>query len=205
MIIMAFTVRASEEDLQIAHACLSLLENPYSIYNIPQNKPDNHLISSSIVITFGSQAANNIQTCIKEKNLENIKTVNLPAIKFLTQRQENIQSRQETFNQLIQFKTTIIELENTISTTSNLEISIEDLPNIKKEELLLVKKSMKNDNYHFELSKSGKTIKIGNKIDLESPADINITFEELYHIKNITDTLKVSEIKLVRKKVEKDK
>ena len=192
--IKVFTYRIVLQDemsvvKDIIHAALPGVD--FKEFPMPQFSPDKCLDDGDVAITFGTAPALAIQDC--EKVIQQVK---LPAPKMLVSKAGNEPSRDVAWNSLKELGK---KLTNETFTPTDIRITAADMPDLDAKHLLMLKKLTEKSNSKFcvQVSRNGKTIVIGDSIPTEIQADIKISFEELYTVKNVMDILKVDSVELV--------
>lgn len=194
--VTAFTLQASAEDLAQAKRCLDLLKCHISLLNVPQWKPEDSVHENDIVVVFSETLRRRIQSHIETKKL-NVTLVVLPEIKHLYNKAGNESFRTQAFDTLTRLKESISQ---DIFHPTFIVVTEQDLPEINLAQIAMLKKltSDKGHDSCFQTCKNGKLIEISNSSDqIESAADIRLTFEEVFMVRQVMDVLKVDEVKLV--------
>lgn len=194
---VAFTHKASQEQLEIVCTCLKFLEaQEGKLFNIPTHRVEDHVKSHCIVITFGDQASKEVELIVSSKKNKNCKHFSLPHPDQLIKSEENTEYRKKAFDVLTEVK----ELLHTdIFIPENIKVEEADIPELNARQILLLSRMTEDidrDNC-FQVNKGGKLIEISKTPVEESKADIQITFEELYTIRSIMDVLQVTEVEIV--------
>ena len=194
----AFTYRVTdEEEKAVVHRILQAAfpDVPHEVYPIPQYSPSHILDDGDAVITFGATAAMAVQDYKKA-----IQLLTLPAPKNLLDKPANGQSREQAWEMIQKFAESINQ--KAISPTK-IEITEADMPDLDAKHLLVLERLIERSGSQvcFQASKNGKTIAIcyTNNID-QVEADVKITFEELYTVRNVMDILGVDKVELVNLK-----
>lgn len=186
----------NNKEREVVLKCLNVVYAKSELINIPQHKVVDHLIEGTTAITFGKTAAN-----IVSSHLENIKGVSLyklPKPEQLLDRPCNQEEREETYKILLEIKDL---LDRQTDITENLQVTIEDLPKWRSEQVLLLMKRMEEEDKSTvaTISLNGKILEISKELNKNSNADIHLTISELYSLKCIMEIFQVSEVKLERK------
>lgn len=183
----------AEEEVQVVENILTaaLPGKEWHHYDMPQYSPERVLEDGDIAVTFGTAAALAVRDCNKA-----IQHVKLPAPKDLLNREGNEAARDEAWNLLQGLAQNLV---NESFSPAQVVVTDEDLPDLDTRHILMLQKLTEKASSKFciQTSKNGKTIAIGYDIPTDLKADIKISFEELYTIKNVMDILKVDHIELV--------
>lgn len=194
--IIAFTSRATQQQLDNASKWLDLLECKYHLYNIPHHRPENLVKENTIVVTFGKVSSKSVQQVVDEKQLRNVKHLSLPPLKDLTRSEQNRATRQESLDQIRKLKDYV---KSDLFRPANVVVTEQDLPELDAKQLLLLKKITDDQEKTscFQTTRGGKLIEISNEHLEESKADIHLTFSEIFTIRSLMDVLGVTEVELV--------
>jgi hypothetical protein len=198
--ILVFTHNAKANETTLVKRCMDLLESEYVVLNIHQHTPKSHVNTGDTVIAFGQVPFMMIEQYRQEKELD-ISIIQLPAPKSLTKTVGNENNRYETFKTLNELK---ISLQEQRYQPRNIKITSEDLPELERQHVLMLKKMTEENNHVscFQVTKNGQTIQIGNVPLVEQKTDRYISFQELYTIRQIMDVLKINEVELINKNSE---
>jgi hypothetical protein len=197
--VLVFLYKASNEDIEIAKKWVDSLEIAYSLLPIPQFRIEDHIVEKVKVITFG-MAGRLAKQYVEEKNFCSVRIIELPAPKDLIKNTQNLKNRKAALDKLKQLKE---ELSLERFMPEKVEIKEGDLPDLDRLHLLMMQKVIENmgENTYFQTSKNGQLIEIASKPIQE--ADIHISFEELYTVRQILDVLGVEKVSLIKEKEEK--
>lgn len=189
-----FTYRLNGiEETEVVHKILeaALPGTNAEYYNMPQFSPDHVLEDGDIAITFGRSAE--LVVSASEKAIQHVA---LPAPKNLVNREGNAEARDVAWNQL---KDLAKKISHESFSPANVTLTEEDLPDLDRRHILMLQKLTEKANSRFclQTAKNGKTIAVGYNIPTDVEADIKITFEELYTVRNVMDILEVNKVDLV--------
>jgi hypothetical protein len=194
--LVALTYNLSQDQLNgLIKNCMGVLETDYKTINIPQERLEKRLEPDATVVSFGGFATTYAQQCIEEEGLDRVRLVTLPAPSKLVNKKENASLRQETLSILSSLKK---ELERKRVEISRKTILSTDLPDFEAQHLLVLKKLMEGRKSCYQTTVGGKLIVIGEE-DKRVPADICLSFEELYTVKLIMELLGVKEVSIIAK------
>lgn len=195
--VVGFTYKAQKEDFERAKKCLDLLNVEYDIFNIPQFRVEKNIQDNQVVFTFGAAAKLAAETYIKETKV-NAKLVSLPHLKSLRPTEQNKEHRDLT--------STILKAEgdflaSNVSDVCQSDLTIDDLPDLTHQHILLLKKMVEDrgDDTCLQVAKNGKKILIGQKPCKDIEHDIFISFEELYTVRQAMDILGVEAVHVVKR------
>lgn len=183
----------SPEEVQIITNCLSLVREDLSFSYVSKVSLETVIQNNMIIIVFGKTVKNTVNNFLKNSNLFNIYLIDLPLPKKLTKTQENLLARKESFKKLQQAKDL---LETDSFQQEGLVIKEEDLPQLKKEETLLLKQLADSD-ITFQVNKSGEVIEIGK--ESTGIGSLFVTWKELFAVRTIMDTLGVKQVKITKR------
>ena len=197
MKVIVFVYKPTPEQESIVQACLSFLGVEFQVYNISNYKPEDLIESNSVIVTFGRQADLAVKVFLSEqKKVTGVKHESLPSLGQLEKKEQNKVFREKTLEKLDSLKKYIEEdkFQPVIR-----KITEEDLPDLDKKHLLLLKKITEEAGRDsvFQTTKGGKLIEISSEPLEKSSADIHLSFSEIYTIRLLMDTLQVKAVDLV--------
>ena len=196
MKVLTFVYKITKEEEEVVRNCLTFLGVPdSSILVIPSYRPEGLVESNSVVLTYGKFAELAVDQYLREGKAVNVRHEKFPHPKQLTKIEVNKDARAAC---TVQLKTLKEFLDQERYQPIVREIREEDLPDLTRQQLLLLKKMTEEagEKTCFQVNKNGKLIEIGlDKIE-GSKAEIHLTFAEIYTIRTIMDTLKVTEVSL---------
>jgi hypothetical protein len=189
-----FTYRVSDPDeKEVIRKILECMlpDQEESFFPIPQYSPEKVLEDGDIAITFGTTSSLAVRDCDKA-----IQHVTLPSPKDLLNRAGNEKTRDVACQALQDLAK---KLSHESFSPAKVVVTDADLPDLDKRHLLMLQRLTEKSNSKFciQTSKNGKTIAIGYNIPTKLEADIKITFEELYTVRNVMDILEVDSVELV--------
>jgi len=194
---MAFTHSATAEHKELLDRLSKLVEgSKITHYNIPQHRVEDHIVSGSVALTFGTFATAAATQYVEDKQVSNVMVIELPHFKYLTPLQGNKDKRQFAYDALVELNNF---LKQEAFLPAEIHVTKEDLPDLDRYHLAMLSKMTEQNNKDtcFQISKNGKLIEIGFK-PKPSKADVFLTFEEVYTIRSLMDVMGVKEVDLVR-------
>jgi len=193
--VIAFTNAAKQEETKRVNKWLEILEQEYSILNIPQFRVEDHVKPGVTVITFGAFLERAVTQYIESKEVSGVRVIKLPNLQRLEMKDGNVQSREKAMAQLFDLKEL---LKEEIFQPLEIIITDKDLPDLDRRHLAMLQKLTEETGKTscFQVSKNGKVIEIGEKNN--DKADIHVSFEEIYTIRQTMDVLGVNEVRLVK-------
>ena len=187
---------ANDEERKVTEEILAaaLPGRVVEFYSIPQHSPDRVIEDGDIVITFGNAAR--LLVTQSDKAIQHIA---LPMPIKLLNVEGNETTRVEAWDQLMELAGLI---DQKAFAPSDVTISEDDMPDLDAKHLLVLKELIKKSGSKvcFQTAKNGKIIAICYEKPSNVEADIYISFEELYTIRQIMDILDVDNVKLVNLK-----
>lgn len=194
--ILAFTYKTTSEDKEIVEKCLSILGKDYKLFDIPSHRVEDQLSSNATVLSFGKLAEMQVQSCISDKKLTNVKHEKLPHPKYLVKVQENKEYREETLAKLSALKE---KLDSDVYMPQVKTYEEGDLPDLDHRQILLLQKMTEESGKGccVQTTKNGKLITIGAAPQSGKTTDIQMSFQELYTLRLAMDILGVTEVNIV--------
>lgn len=193
--LVAFTYKADLGSQEIVDKCLAFLEKSYKLYNIPNHRVEDLLKENTVVVTFGKFSELAVQHFVSEKKLLNIRHEKLPHPKQLIKSETNQDYRTSAFEVLKKIKDF---LEHDIYIPEIKKIREEDLPDLDKRQIQMLKKIVEEDKKDscYQMTKNGKLLEVGAVRRPDSKAEAFLTFEELFTLRLLMDVFK-TEVELV--------
>jgi len=194
--LIAFTYKADQCGSIVADACIfTVLERKAEIFNVPQVRPEQNIQEGDVVITFGRTVSMMVDQYQATKKI-NIHHVVLKDVEALHSKPGNEPHRKEALAELTKLKQFLAEDRYQ---PTHVTLTSEDLPDLDSKHLLMLQKLTETNQTErcFQTTKNGKLIEIRDKPSGSSKADICITFEEIYTVRQIMDVLGTSEVTLV--------
>ena len=195
--LICFTHKASPEHTEIVKKWIGATGiDGVQLYNIPNHKPEDLIRDNTVVVTFGKFAELAVAYCFTEKQRKNARHIFLPHPRQLIPQIANKEYRAQAQAVIEELKVLMAE---EIFQPELIVITEKDLPDIKRNELIMLKKLIEETGKNSCLitSKNGKLIQLGNGPAKGKP-DILLSFEELYGIRLIMDVLGVSEVEIAK-------
>jgi hypothetical protein len=196
MKVVAFVYKITKEEEDVVHGCLTFLGIPDgNILVIPSYRPAGSVESNSVVLTFGKFAELAVDQYLREGKVVNVRHEKFPHPKQLTKIETNKEARAACTAQLKLLKEFLDQKRYQPVVR---EVKEGDLPDLSRQQILLLKKMTEEagETSAFQVTRNGKLIEISvDKIE-NSKADIHLTFAEIFTVRTIMDTLKVTEVNL---------
>jgi hypothetical protein len=195
--IKAFTYQLKDiiEKETVTRLLALVFEQDIEIFNIPQFSPDKNMVAGDAVISFGKTAQLAVDNAIESKQLA-VTHMTVPNPKRLVNKEGNEETRDVAWNTLQILKG---KINQSIYEPGAIVITEKDMPELDKLHMLALQKliSKSNSKFCIKAAKNGKTIAIGDSIPTDLKADIKISFEELYTVRNVMDILGIDSVSLV--------
>jgi hypothetical protein len=193
-LIKVFTYRITDSDeIQVVPGILraTLADRDFGMFPMPQYSPDRVLVDGDVAVTFGTTPALAVRDSGKA-----IQHVSLPAPKKLVNKAGNEKDRDDAWNALQDLAK---KLADESFSPAQVIVTEADMPDLDKQHLLMLQRLTEKSNSRFciQTGKNGKTIAIGYDIPIDFEADIKISFEELYTVRNVMDILEVDRVELI--------
>lgn len=187
--IQAFVWKATKEELDTLERLIKAVFEGKSGWVIWDLSKDNitEVDGAGSLFCFGQRAFNMISTLTEQK------IHNLPSVSKLTNKDENVQTRRETYDKLIKVSEQSIDIEE-------VTLSDKDLEKLMTNQLIALQKQLKKQKSKFwkGTTTTGKTVAITMDTNVEvDDCDIVMTFEEVFAAKYAMEVLHIDSLTVI--------